>query len=352
MCTRILFDNMHEPIESKRQTHQTADCRLAGLRSITMQQLHRQLRWCWLTLLVVLSKGEDEPPELALTTKDKLFSLGAQKTATTTTSLMLATLLPKPSNLPNRTACCHNVCPSPWYVASEKHKEDGVLANFNCFSDNGNQADWHWLLKKYENSRYMLSIRDCTRWKRSYFKHVAAARIGRGCKPIGTKKDCDGHFTDNKPEHVNNRCKMFERHNHRVIEDFTASHDLLNRFAVLNATKVKPREWWLIMAWLARADLNQYRTTKLISCEQDIPKGFITAALKMFQEMAIDPHLAPRISRTEEILENLRRNSTNSEAKEKYEKLKSWLQSDQSDFPESVDHFAKHTGPDIAQKDT
>ena len=106
------------------------------------------------------------------------------------------------------------------------------------------------------------------------------------------------------------------------------------------------------LQWLARADLNQYRTTKLISCEQDIPKGFITAALKMFQEMAIDPHLAPRISRTEEILENLRRNSTNSEAKEKYEKLKSWLQSDQSDFPESVDHFAKHTGPDIAQKDT
>ena len=57
----------------------------------------------------------------------------AQKTATTTTSLMLATLLPKPSNLPNRTACCHNVCPSPWYVASERHKEDGGSCKLQLF---------------------------------------------------------------------------------------------------------------------------------------------------------------------------------------------------------------------------
>lgn len=293
----------------------TAPCQMAGQP------------WC-LTTVMFLScvLAQDAGPVARLTTHDKIFSLGAPKTATTTTTTMLAWLLPRPSNIPNKTRCCHNMCPEAWNLNAIKHVAKGPLLDYNCFADNGDRSDVKWLLSTFKGSRYLLTVRGKASWSASFKNHIAAHRISKNCTAYGNHKDCHIRgMVDNTPEHIAARYNGIHQHNVKVAKYFSKTKEMMNRFLILNATHIIPREWWLTMAWLARADVTQFPTNKVIKCEDDLPDGFVPAALKMFEQRHINISHAPKVSHTLHLLQRFNKTNTSLAHKE-FEELQHVIQ--------------------------
>lgn len=213
---------------------------------------------------------------LAQSAAFKVFNIGAQKTGTTSISIMLGEHL--------ATRCCHYLCPGPWHDESRQHVVNKTLATHRCFSDNGDYADFRWLDAKFPQARFIMTVRNETAWKVSLFNHIKLARVQAGCTPKGNRESCArGSFVDNSDEFFAWRVKALHQSTRSALQYFAESDERRQRFLVADMQEDELQLCRCIQ-WLLRPDLGQYRVLRIASCP---PRALADSSLDLGADLAL-----------------------------------------------------------------
>ena len=205
---------------------------------------------------------------LAHTVSRRRMSRSAGKTGTTTIAAMLSFLLC------NRCAT-DAVQPTRWGQDSLSHNGSGVLESHQCFSGNGEQADFRWLERRYPRARFVLSVRHPQEWSTSLFNHLRKVRLAANCTEVGTAGSCAAvPFSGNLPQTIAARARAVVRHNEEVLRHFNQSQERRDRFIRMDVSLETRARAWPGLLWLIRPDLREFPADQLVGSPTLLPAAF------------------------------------------------------------------------------
>ena len=133
--------------------------------------------------------------------------MGASKTATSTITVLLGSILMKK---------CNHFLAGPWW----NYKEKSQFAKFDCYGDNGDSADFDLLYSMFDDGKFIFNSRDIRSWVQSMHRHIGGIRISYNCSLTGDFHDC------NEKDWVSNsRANLYSR----VIKNVRFYDNIYNR---------------------------------------------------------------------------------------------------------------------------
>ncbi|KAG8464634.1 hypothetical protein KFE25_010002 [Diacronema lutheri] len=188
-------------------------------------------------------------------TSDKVFFIGPNKTGTST----LMTLFRRWGY-----RACHGVCGGGmrWGEISRAHdRSSRVFSQFAAFMDNGDEADFKWLA---------------------------------GCAPFGNATSCARAYSDfvaNDATAIRAWVVALAQHQDAAVAHFSTSHELMQRFAVVDVERQAGAELRALLGWSTRRRLEARQTQRLVLTLADVPHELTVATPRLPPAGAGVPHI-------------------------------------------------------------
>lgn len=192
---------------------------------------------------------------------------------------------------------CHGVCGGGmrWGEISRAHdRSSRVFSQFAAFMDNGDEADFKWLAGAFPTARFVLNTRALRRWLCSRADHVRRHRVRAGCAPFGNATSCARAYSDfvaNDATAIRAWVVALAQHQDAAVAHFSTSHELMQRFAVVDVERQAGAELRALLGWSTRRRLEARQTQRLVLTLADVPHELTVATPRLPPAGAGVPHI-------------------------------------------------------------